>query len=548
MTEVDIIQPGSAGAGLVCAVQPEQSTSLITSSTRAQKRRPEPVSGQHAVSNKRQKQITQQAAPCASDVSNDDQENQQTVVAPHSVHELAARGPRGSLGTMLAPLYEWLQAGGQQQAAAGQQQQLEQQEQQLAPCPLPLQAQQQPALAGEASASANASGATASGSPSSSSAPTVSQPSSNSAQHAVHSHSHHNPHHHQQFLQQEDQLYHPHGHGHHAPAGAADNNGAPGADAAAAAALQQHRAGATSGGSDESDDADYDDDDFDPLVFIGTLGPVEHYALPGRQPLLPRQTRQCKQKTLVLDLDETLVHSTLDAACGVGADFSFPVTFNGAEHMVHVRQRPHMREFLERVAALFEVVVFTASQKVYAEKLLNILDPQRQLIRHRIYRDSCVLVDGNYLKDLSVLGRDLSRCAIVDNSPQAFGFQVANGIPIESWYDDPEDNELMQLLPFLENISHCSVTDVRPPITARYNLPAKVQEASMRLMNSVAAAAAAHQQQLREREQQQRLHEEQQQQRSLMVQAATTAAVLQPQLAVHQQLQPPVSQPQVQQA
>jgi hypothetical protein len=266
---------------------------------------------------------------------------------------------------MLAPLYEWLQAGGQQPVTAVQQQQLEQLQQQLAPCPMPLQAQQ-PVLTGEASASGDASGAAASGSPSSSSAPTVSQPSSGSAQHAVHSHSHHGPHHHQQFLQQEDQLYHPHGHGHghHVPLGAADNNGAPGAAAAAAAAMQQHCAGATSGASDESDDADYDDDDFDPLVFIGTLGPVEHYALPGRQPLLPRQTRQCKQKTLVLDLDETLVHSTLDAACGVGADFSFPVTFNGAEHMVHVRQRPHMREFLESVAAMFEVVVFTASQKV----------------------------------------------------------------------------------------------------------------------------------------------------------------------------------------
>ena len=80
-------------------------------------------------------------------------------------------------------------------------------------------------------------------------------------------------------------------------------------------------------------------------------------------------------KTLVLDLDETLVHSTLDSFDE--PDFGFTVSFNGREHHVNVRQRPDVFPFLERCAQLFEVVVFTASQKVYAEQLLNILDPQR---------------------------------------------------------------------------------------------------------------------------------------------------------------------------
>ena len=143
------------------------------------------------------------------------------------------------------------------------------------------------------------------------------------------------------------------------------------------------------------------------------------------------------------DYDETLVHGTVEPIDD--PDMVFPVSFGGVEYQVHVRKRPFLKEFLEAVCEKFEVIVFTASQKVYADSLLNRIDPEGRYIKHRMFRESCLPVEGNYLKDLHVLGRPLTSQVLVDNSPHAFGYQVDNGIPIESWFDDRKDRELLKL-------------------------------------------------------------------------------------------------------
>lgn len=129
---------------------------------------------------------------------------------------------------------------------------------------------------------------------------------------------------------------------------------------------------------------------------------------------------------------ETLVHSTLEHCDD--ADFTFTVFFNMKEHTVYVKQRPYLKIFLERVAEMFEVVIFTASQSIYAAQLLDILDPEGKLISRRVYRESCIFCDGSYTKDLTVLGVDLAKVAIIDNSPQVYDLRFTSPFPFGSFF------------------------------------------------------------------------------------------------------------------
>ncbi|TFK28786.1 NLI interacting factor-like phosphatase [Coprinopsis marcescibilis] len=181
-------------------------------------------------------------------------------------------------------------------------------------------------------------------------------------------------------------------------------------------------------------------------------------------------------KTLVLDLDETLIHSTSrpmqwQGGSGLWALGSFgrrnkgagrmiEVVLNGKSTLYHVYKRPFVDYFLRKVSGWYTLVIFTASMQEYADPVIDWLDAGTGVLAHRFFRDSCTqLPNGSYTKDLSVIDSDLSRICLIDNSPTSYTVNEANGIPIEGWTNDPSDEALLDLLPVLDSLRFTS--DVR---------------------------------------------------------------------------------------
>ncbi|CDU23538.1 related to PSR1-plasma membrane phosphatase required for sodium stress response [Sporisorium scitamineum] len=255
----------------------------------------------------------------------------------------------------------------------------------------------------------------------------------------------------------------------------------PGASFVTADDARKSRASSVNGGNrsslsdddDEDDDEDDDDDDDEMelededyltddqteeqrLIMQGGIGiPLDEFGNPS--PLLPSiGTLDTGRKCLVLDLDETLVHSSFKMI--QNADFIVPVEIDGTVHNVYVIKRPGVDEFMRQMGEIYEVVVFTASLSKYADPVLDMLDIHHS-VRHRLFRESCYNHKGNYVKDLSQLGRDIGDTIIIDNSPASYIFHPNNAVPISSWFNDPHDTELTDLCPFLADLA--VVDDVR---------------------------------------------------------------------------------------
>ena len=159
-------------------------------------------------------------------------------------------------------------------------------------------------------------------------------------------------------------------------------------------------------------------------------------------PFLPPIDSKYKY-TLVLDMDETLIHF-------------FFTHING---MFFVR--PFCFDFLNELNDLYEIITFTAGTKEYADMILNQLDINNNIFKYRLYRQHITILEFNIFKDLSKIGRDLSKTIIIDNLRENFKMHPNNGIFIKTWTSDINDIQFRDLKKILKDIVQYNVNDVR---------------------------------------------------------------------------------------
>ncbi len=159
-------------------------------------------------------------------------------------------------------------------------------------------------------------------------------------------------------------------------------------------------------------------------------------------PFLPPIDSKYKY-TLVLDMDETLIHF-------------FFTHING---MFFVR--PFCFDFLNELNDLYEIITFTAGTKEYADMILNQLDINNNIFKYRLYRQHITILEYNVFKDLSKIGRDLSKTIIIDNLRENFKMHPNNGIFIKTWTSDINDIQFRDLKKILKDIVQYNVNDVR---------------------------------------------------------------------------------------
>jgi Dullard-like phosphatase family protein len=167
-----------------------------------------------------------------------------------------------------------------------------------------------------------------------------------------------------------------------------------------------------------------------------------------------------KRYLLVLDIDETLVHSepiisNCQPTANANKQFDKSLRFDnsdGSYDVYGVKFRPYLHEFIQRMSKLYDLAVYTASSRDYADAVMDIFDPKRTIFCSRLYRENCLPAAGMNIKNMrNFEGKDVF---IVDNLIYSYAFHMSQGIPICAFVDDPMDVELQDLSEILENLPY----------------------------------------------------------------------------------------------
>lgn len=179
---------------------------------------------------------------------------------------------------------------------------------------------------------------------------------------------------------------------------------------------------------------------------------------------LGKKPKGSSGKTLVLDMDDTLIHTLVplfnysrinvdhENAKTVIYEDSASSTLFSAKVII----RPYAIQLLQELSIIYEIVIFTAAEKCYADGILDLLDPENKYISHRIYRQNCIIKNRHTSKDLRIFkDRDINNIVIVDNTITCFSEHLSNGIHVPSYFGEQGDNSLEKVLKLLKEIADC---------------------------------------------------------------------------------------------
>ena len=175
-----------------------------------------------------------------------------------------------------------------------------------------------------------------------------------------------------------------------------------------------------------------------------------------------RINNNINKKLLLLDLDETLIHSEFRDASNYKYldkmkenskcyNRSFSYINKNYKYYFEIYFRPFLFDFLHEIKNYFDLAIFTASLKGYADTVINYIDPNNEYFKFRLYREACIPIQKYiFIKDLRIIKNyDPKNVILLDNSFYSFINQPLNGMLIYSFFSNYKDNQLIHAKNFL---------------------------------------------------------------------------------------------------